>query len=156
MITHLVDGHMKGQVTERDVADIVDRCEAKSLMDNFTCPFCHEIIPETRISLQKHVGTHMDEIALKVLPQDIDSANDTSGDDDDDSNSEASVSPRGDDTDRSISRPPEDVEVPSTHAGQSSEEFFVCPWPDCQDELNLNKYIQCLYGTRYIPNAKSS
>jgi hypothetical protein len=42
------------------------QCEEKKTI---CCPFCAEDIPETKISIQQHIGTHMDEVALKSLPQ---------------------------------------------------------------------------------------
>jgi hypothetical protein len=65
---HIIQDHLDGKVASSDVCDIVARREYKSQLGTIQCPFCSEVIKETKTSIQLHIGTHMDEIALKVLP----------------------------------------------------------------------------------------
>ena len=41
-------------------------------VDGEACPLCHTVLYEARRGYVKHVGTHMEEIALITLPRDID------------------------------------------------------------------------------------
>lgn len=63
---HILEDHLQGTVTTLDIDAIAERCKFKRR--ETSCPFCAEIIPENRRSVQLHIGTHFDEIALKALP----------------------------------------------------------------------------------------
>jgi hypothetical protein len=65
---HILQDHLDGKVAASDIDDIVTRAESKCVLDTIQCPFCSEKIKETKSSIQLHIGTHMDEIALKALP----------------------------------------------------------------------------------------
>jgi hypothetical protein len=54
------------------------------------CPLCMEQIPETKLSLRRHIGQHLEEIALVALPQEIYSTEVANSDGDFSNNSEIS------------------------------------------------------------------
>ncbi|KAF8535118.1 hypothetical protein BDD12DRAFT_939628, partial [Trichophaea hybrida] len=70
---HLLHDHI--EAAEADIDDNILQCEEKKTI---CCPFCAEDIPETKFSIQQHIGTHMDEIALKSLPQHYESESNSS------------------------------------------------------------------------------
>ncbi|RPA73296.1 hypothetical protein BJ508DRAFT_53231 [Ascobolus immersus RN42] len=45
------------------------RFKPTSLPSKTCCPFCNETISQTKTDVKLHIGRHMDEIALKALPQ---------------------------------------------------------------------------------------
>jgi hypothetical protein len=69
---------LDGRVAASDIDDIVKRSESRCALDTIQCPFCSEKIKETKSSIQLHIGTHMDEIALKALPLPDDESSSTS------------------------------------------------------------------------------
>jgi hypothetical protein len=56
---------------ENELDEIVNKCERrKPLPEGQTtvCPLCRETIPETKTSIRRHLGRHMEEISLAVVP----------------------------------------------------------------------------------------
>ncbi|RPB17674.1 hypothetical protein P167DRAFT_7216 [Morchella conica CCBAS932] len=69
-VRHVLEDHLEGAVIESDINDIVENRKvkiSKACNDRISCPFCCEVIPETKESIELHIGTHMDEIALMAL-----------------------------------------------------------------------------------------
>ncbi|RPB04456.1 hypothetical protein L873DRAFT_1355138 [Choiromyces venosus 120613-1] len=79
MLRHIIDDHLHGAVSESDVEELVDLSKIKVVLERIRCPFCLDQIEETKASIKSHIGTHLDEIALKVLPLDMDESSDISG-----------------------------------------------------------------------------
>lgn len=91
---HIVDDHLGGDDSV-DLTDIITRFQVEGSVvgerQKIQCPFCSDIVLEIRSVIQSHIGQHMDEIALKALPQ-----GEYSTDDDEDSmDNEDSHSNRG-------------------------------------------------------------
>ena len=53
----------------KDAAHVIE--EAVSV-DGEECPLCHKVLHEARRGYMKHVGNHMEEIALMTLPRNVD------------------------------------------------------------------------------------
>ncbi|KAF8242807.1 hypothetical protein K440DRAFT_615432 [Wilcoxina mikolae CBS 423.85] len=73
-VAHILEDHLKCPNSGINIDEIVDSREQKSTYPpsrDINCPFCLERIEETKRTLQKHVGRHFDEIALKTLPQEV-------------------------------------------------------------------------------------
>jgi hypothetical protein len=68
---HLKEAHLSTTTTDHELGEIVKKCEQrKPLPEGQTtvCPLCREMIPETRKSIRRHLGRHMEEISLSVVP----------------------------------------------------------------------------------------
>ena len=52
----------------KNMAFVVEEAES---VDGEQCPLCHVILREARRSYVKHVGTHMEDIALITLPRNV-------------------------------------------------------------------------------------
>ncbi|KAH0608087.1 uncharacterized protein H6S33_002139 [Morchella sextelata] len=73
-IRHILEDHLEGAVIASDIDDIVENRKVKipkAGNDRISCPFCCEVIPETKESIELHIGTHMDDIALMALSASI-------------------------------------------------------------------------------------
>lgn len=69
--SHLKDGH---HIPVKDVEILAQKCcrqKSPPLGQKTTCPLCLKEIPESRRSLQRHIGKHMEEIALTALPPEV-------------------------------------------------------------------------------------
>lgn len=70
----MVDEHLDGYASV-DLTDVVTRSQlhvpqSSSREGNrINCPFCSATILETPKIIARHIGTHLDEVALKLLPQ---------------------------------------------------------------------------------------
>lgn len=78
-VRHILGDHLEWTVSASSIDSIVDRRKFKRRETD--CPFCAKIIAEDKCSVQIHIGAHMDEIALKVLPQETETENDTASKD---------------------------------------------------------------------------
>ncbi|KAF8253094.1 hypothetical protein K440DRAFT_657620 [Wilcoxina mikolae CBS 423.85] len=68
---HLQSAHLGDNITDSELTDIIKRCERRNpLPESQTtiCPLCREEIPETKRSIRRHLGRHMEEISLAVVP----------------------------------------------------------------------------------------
>ncbi|KAI5799052.1 hypothetical protein EDC01DRAFT_650322 [Geopyxis carbonaria] len=75
IVSHLQDNHLHGiQHDDKDIDYLVSRFKKKAynLAGNagfFKCFFCGERIRDSMPSFQRHVGEHMDRIALSMIPR---------------------------------------------------------------------------------------
>ncbi|KAI5792883.1 hypothetical protein FPQ18DRAFT_334380 [Pyronema domesticum] len=68
---HLKNTHLGPTATDSEVNEITRKCQRQNPLPEIqktTCPLCREIIPETRRSIRQHLGRHMEEISLFVVP----------------------------------------------------------------------------------------
>ncbi|KAG0638178.1 hypothetical protein HOY80DRAFT_1048697 [Tuber brumale] len=72
MLGHVVENHLGKAFSMEGVKELVDECKKKVILNRVICLFCQDEIEETKPSVQSHIGAHLDEIALTVLPLDID------------------------------------------------------------------------------------
>jgi len=70
-LEHLQSAHLSDKITDGELADIVKRCERRKPLPESQitmCPLCRVEIPETKRSIRRHLGRHMEEISLAVVP----------------------------------------------------------------------------------------
>jgi uncharacterized C2H2 Zn-finger protein len=68
---HLHEAHLNATVPENELDEIVKKCERRKPVptsQTTICPLCREEIPETRKSIRRHIGRHMEEISLAIVP----------------------------------------------------------------------------------------
>lgn len=68
---HLKETHLGSATTDNDLNEIVKKCERRKPLpagQTTICPLCRETISETRKSIRRHLGRHMEEISLAVVP----------------------------------------------------------------------------------------
>jgi hypothetical protein len=73
-IEHLFGDHLQNSSRRLNIDEIVDCRQQKRPYEPprvITCPFCTEMIKETKQVFQKHFGKHFDQIALKTLPPEV-------------------------------------------------------------------------------------
>jgi len=79
--SHLCEKHGLEATTElREVSNRCYRQKAPASGKKIICPLCMDEIPETRRSLRRHIGHHLEEIALAALPPEIYHMDDSTGD----------------------------------------------------------------------------
>ncbi|KAI5850381.1 hypothetical protein DFP73DRAFT_230484 [Morchella snyderi] len=69
-VRHILKDHLEGVADASDINDILESRKvkiSKACNDRIFCPFCSEVIPETKESIEFHIGTHMDEVALMAF-----------------------------------------------------------------------------------------
>lgn len=63
--------HLGTGIPENELSEIVKKCVRRKLIpaaQTTVCPLCRETIPETKRNISKHLGRHMEEISLAVVP----------------------------------------------------------------------------------------
>lgn len=69
--SHLREQHSVRALELQDVSDKSQQRKLPPPSQKTTCPLCKESFSETRMSLQRHIGHHLEEIALTALPSEI-------------------------------------------------------------------------------------
>ncbi|KAG0138182.1 hypothetical protein HOY82DRAFT_666706 [Tuber indicum] len=72
MVCHVAKNHLVRAFSVSEVRELVDMRKKTVALDKGICPFCQDEIEETKSSIGSHIGSHLDEVALMVLPLDID------------------------------------------------------------------------------------
>ncbi len=71
---HILNQHLNctTSLDVHDLNDVINACEQQqersSLTRELVCPFCEDTITESE--KRRHIGRHMEEVALRTLPQD--------------------------------------------------------------------------------------
>ena len=104
-------------ISPKQISTYLDICEISiGATDEAQCPLCHDLLRGPK-QVEKHIGRHMEEVALFALPQSMFSSSDT------DTDGSSSLSSFVEDVDEQTSvLPPSawkaDAEEPSSHLGQ--------------------------------------
>jgi hypothetical protein len=72
-MTHILEDHLQGtsSLNHADIKDLVEKCEVReqhSSLEKQNCLFCEKLITGSKKIIQRHIGHHLEEIALKALP----------------------------------------------------------------------------------------
>ncbi|KAI5816883.1 hypothetical protein BZA77DRAFT_311257 [Pyronema omphalodes] len=127
---HLKDTHLGPAATDSEVNDIAWKCQRKNPLpatQETICPLCRETIPETKRSIRQHLGRHMEEISLFVVPPENYHSNEWEMETESDGHSESSSEPEPE-----ISWEMIEKEIPEL---------------DLQDSLKDNELQNIIYGT---------